>query len=104
MFNIFDRIGDKVIVAIYSGYHYYGFLERYHSDYLPYFDEEYSKKYDKWLEKLFYAVEYDTPQRTVTLEEFGGTEEDYEKLPKVKIMLIEKEVFDEAHKHLRSNV
>jgi hypothetical protein len=104
MFNIFDKIDDKVIVAIYSGYHYYGMVEQSRPDFLEHIDETYSKKYDKWLEKLFYAVEYDTPQRTVTLEEFGGTEEDYEKLPKIKIMLIEKEVFDEAHRHFRSNV
>lgn len=104
MFNIFDKIDDKFIVAIYSGYHYYGMVEQSRPEYLKYIDETYSKKYGKWLEKLFYVVEYDTPQYTVTFEEFGGTQEDYENLPKFKVMLIEKETFDEAHKHLRSNV
>jgi len=104
MFNIFDKIDDKVIVAIYSGYHYYGMVEQSRPDFLEHIDETYSKKYDKWLEKLFYVVEYDTPQYTVTLEEFGGSKEDYENLPRFKVMLIEKETFDEANKHLRSNV
>lgn len=104
MFNIFDRIGDKVIVAIYSGYHYYGTVEGSRPEYLEHIDEIYSKKYGKWLEKLFYVVEYDTTQYTVTLEEFGGSQEDYENLPKFKVMLIEKETFDEANRHLRSNV